>query len=235
MYEPNILKKIKDQEAAEKGQYGYSYNNYNAPVNPPVPNYKGEGFEDEDFTKNFPEPALEKFMSKQEVKTTPLVEEDKDLDQAKSAKDKEEPEDSELSSVYLKRDALYKDLKIVNVSVENSSTIEVIKDFLRNKISCEDQVKQLKAQSNYGSITNTMQSIFDKAKRHMSQNPSEGVSVQNLLHKMVVDTLNESGNYDDLNEEDKILLVKDIETLIGRMPPTMNPTPISKCLNFSNF
>jgi hypothetical protein len=228
VYEPNILKKIEEQEVAEKGQYGYSYNKYNASPNPPVPQCEGEGFEDEEFINHFPEPSLEKFASKREVKATPLVEKSKDLDQAKSTKGEEELVESERSGVFLKRDALYKDLKIVNVSVENSSTVDVIKDFLRNKINCRDHVKQLKAQSNFGSITHTMQSIFDKAKKQMIQNPAEGGNVQSMFHKMVVETLNESGNYEELNEEDKILLVKDIENLIQRMPQDMTPATDSK-------
>ena len=148
------------------------------------------------------------------------MEENKEEKKATSAKG----EDEDHSLIYLKRDALYKELKVVNVSVENSSTIDVIKDFLRNKVNCREHIKQLKAQP--GSISNQMQNIFDKARRHLDDHYSQNEpgtappNMQNLLQKMVFETFEDSG--ESLNEEDKLLLVKDLETLLGRAPPNLS-------------
>lgn len=228
MYEPNIESKIAEAEAAEKGEPYYKssikqYFKAKIPANPPQPKYEGEGFEDEDFLKSIPELNMDKYASKREVKGKPLIEEDKKDEQHTSTRDPDEDH----SLIYLKRDALYKELKGVNVSVENSSTVEVIRDFLRNRVNTRDHVKQLKSHTNYGSISSQMQGIFDRARRQLdetyAQNPpgSNPPSIHNILSKMVFETFNESGEGDNLNEEERMLLIKDLETLIGKTPPKM--------------
>lgn len=241
MYEPNIESKIAEAEALEKGEPYYKssikqYFKAKIPANPPKPKYEGEGFEDEDFMKSIPELNMDKYASRQEVKGKPLIEESKKEEQHASSKDPDE----EHSLIYLKRDALYRELKGVNVSVENSSTVEVIKDFLRNRVNTRDHVKQLKSHTNYGSISSQMQGIFDRARRQLdetyAQNPpgSQQPSIHNILSKMVFETFNESGENENLNEEERMLLIKDLETLIGKAPPSMyshsysQPAPTSQ-------
>ena len=211
VYEPNILNKIRDEEEAEKGNYGKSLKTKKGAK---ATKYDGRGFEDEDFLKHFPEPKLDKFASKQEKTSKPLVAEIKDEEVAKSTHEKEESDHSE---VFLKRDALYKDLKTVNVSVEYSSTLEVIKDFLRNKINNKDQVDSLKQQNNYGSVSQQMADIFSKVRNQMAEGDDSGQppSIHNIIQKMTIETLNESGNYSSMSNEDKMLLLKDIESLLG--------------------
>lgn len=188
---------------------------------------KGQGFEDEDFKKNFSESKLDKFVSKQETKEDPLVEEIKDEDHAKSTK---EEEDSYHSSVYLKRDALYKDLKMVNVSVENSSTLEVIKDFLRNKINSKEQIKSLKQQIPQNNTSQKISIIIERARRHYGQDGSgEPGDIKNMIQKMAMETLNESGQYSSMDQKEKLAIFKDLETLLGVPPTGMDvQSPITK-------
>lgn len=228
VYEPNIERKIKEQEAAEKGETYTGYKAYykqKAPAYPPMPKYEGEGFEDEDFLKHFPEPQMDKFQSKQEPASKPLVEEIIEEKKATSVRDNEE----DYSLIYLKRDALYKELKAVNVSVENSSTMEVIQDFLRNRVNNRDHIKQLKYQANPGSISSQMQGIFERARRHLDEtyiqgaaiNPGNPPNIQNILQKMVFETFEEGGGA--INQEDKLTLIRDLETLLGKPPGSIEP------------
>lgn len=235
-YEPDIERKIAEAEAAESGK-PYKYKKsikefFKAKQAQKPGQYKGESFEDEEFMKNIPEPSMEKYMSKQETQSKPLLEKEK-RDAPKSNK---EPED-EHSLVYLKRDALYRELKSVAVSVENSSTLEVIKDFLRTRVRKRDHVKQLKTQT--GSVSNQMQSIFDRARKHISDRASGAgggsSNIQDILSKMVFESFNDSGTNQNISEEERLLLIKDLETVIGKPPgSTFQPPPgtISKLLNF---
>jgi hypothetical protein len=231
VYEPNIERKFIEQEAAEKGEIPQQTLAFKKELKskllgkPKPQKYEGEGFEDEEIVKSITEPKMEKFISKQEVQAEPLIEEEDAKDEHRSIKSKNE----ENSITFLKRDALYKELKCVNVSVENSSTVEVIKDFLRNKINNKDHVKQLKTHSNMGSISNQIQGIFDKARQHINKNISqseEPADVQGMISKMVHDTFNEPDNSDKLNESDKMLLIKDLETLLSRNPNPFQSKPV---------
>ena len=115
VYEPNIEEKILADEALEKGYTAKKKASKAAKLD-------NKNYEDNEFLKHFPVPSMDKAVSKQEKAKTPLIEElkeDQDLDEL--------DEEAKYSIVYLKRDALYKKLKRVSVSVENSSTLEVIK------------------------------------------------------------------------------------------------------------
>ena len=50
----------------------------------------------------------------------------------------------EKSKVYLKRHMLYSELKNIPVTVEQSSCLQILEDFLRNRIRTMDHVKDLK-------------------------------------------------------------------------------------------
>lgn len=229
VYSPNILKKFEEDEIAEKGACSYAGAfKASIPSKKPAKIYKGEGFEDQDFMQHFPEPKLDKFISKKEKKEDPLVEEINDEDLVKSTK---EQEGIDHSSVFLKRDALYKELKIVNVSVENSSTLEVIKDFLRNKINNKEQVNNLKRQSTAYSSTHKMAEILERARRHYDKNEDgsgEPGEISKIIQKMAMETLKETGEYSSMNQEDRLSIFKDLESLMGGAPPSMEfkvPSP----------
>ena len=233
VYCPDILSKIAREEAEEEGNSGYtSFKASLAPKAVPPKKYKDKGFEDDEFLKKFPEPKLDKFVSKQDT-TKPLVEEVKDADGAKSSKSIEE---SDHTSVYLKRDALYKNLKTVNVSVESSSTVDVILDFLKNKIVNKEQVKNLKQQNSMHSTSQQMADILDRARRQFTDNEGEGGSsgIQSMIQKIAVETLNESGQYSNMSKEEKMMLFKDLESLLGIKAPAPDAkTPSTKSNPFS--
>jgi hypothetical protein len=46
--------------------------------------------------------------------------------------------------VYIKRDYLYSELKSIPVTVEQQSNLQILEDFLRNKIKTMENVKGLK-------------------------------------------------------------------------------------------
>ena len=73
---------------------------------------------------------MDKVISKQEKAKTPLIKELK----TNKVESENLNEEEKFSVVYLKRDALYKRLKRVSVSVENSSTLEVIKGRILGEI-----------------------------------------------------------------------------------------------------
>jgi hypothetical protein len=50
----------------------------------------------------------------------------------------------EKSKVYLKRHMLYSELKTIDVTVEQSSCLQILEDFLRNRIKNIQDVKRLK-------------------------------------------------------------------------------------------
>lgn len=54
------------------------------------------------------------------------------------------------SKVYLKRDYLYSELKSIPVTVEQQSNLQILEDFLRNKIKTMDNVKNLKFDYGFG-------------------------------------------------------------------------------------
>lgn len=50
----------------------------------------------------------------------------------------------------MKRNYLYNELKQIPVTVEQSSCLQILEDFLRNRIKTIDQVKGLKFDYGYG-------------------------------------------------------------------------------------
>lgn len=234
VYDPNVEEKFRQEEAIERGEIpnpNVSVKQFfkaKGLIKEPKKDYEGEGFEDQDLFKSITEPKMDKTISTREVKKEPLIKGifnnfgvgyenaiEAPIEEVKS----QASVASDLSVTFLKRDALYKELKSVNVSVENSSTIEVIKDFLRNKVNTKENVKQLKSHSGLGSISSQIQHIFDKTRRYIDKANARGDNLKDLssvIARMVNDTFNEPENADKLNENDKLLLIKDIETLLGK-------------------
>lgn len=56
------------------------------------------------------------------------------------------------SKVHMKRHFLYNELKQIPVQVEQSSCLQILEDFLRNRIKSLDQVKGLKMDYGYGGL-----------------------------------------------------------------------------------
>ena len=59
------------------------------------------------------------------------------------------------SKVYAKRDYLYSELKSIPVTVEQQSNLQILEDFLRNKIKTMDNVKGLKFDYGFGDRGNS--------------------------------------------------------------------------------
>jgi hypothetical protein len=173
--------------------------------------------DDEDMLCDMPEPSLDKVSSEQVSQSESLVK-----SQEKRKHESEDDENEEFhSKVYLKRHALYKELKGINVSVENSSTLEVIKDFLRNKVCKREHIKQLKSQYQYGSLSDQMLNIFDKARKYVSDsysNVKEGTNpppVYDVISKLIKESFAEqTAAGEQLTEDEQYLLAKDLENFI---------------------
>lgn len=56
------------------------------------------------------------------------------------------------SKVYLKRHFLYNEIKQIPVTVEQSSCLQILEDFLRNRIRSMEEVKVLKRDYGYGGM-----------------------------------------------------------------------------------
>ena len=69
---------------------------------------------------------------------------------ASPLKDKNEEQKRERSKVLMKRHHLYSELKQIPVHVEQSSCIQVLEDFLRNRVRTINQVKGLKYDYGFG-------------------------------------------------------------------------------------
>ena len=54
------------------------------------------------------------------------------------------------SKVFMKRHALYTELKSISVTVEQSSCVQILEDFLRNRIKTIDNVRSLKHDFSHG-------------------------------------------------------------------------------------
>lgn len=73
------------------------------------------------------------------------------------------------SKVYLKRHSLYGELGQIPVTVEQSTCLQVLEDFLRNKVKTADQVRGLKLDYGLGAFTggppgsSSMSSLFGGA------------------------------------------------------------------------
>ena len=222
-YEPQIEKRIKEAELIEKGKpFKKSIKDYFAaknPINPPK--YEDEGFEDEDFFKNISELTMQKTQTSKESDVGKISE-----GLSKKGSNVSEPihkagiskNVKPNSKIYTKRDSLYKELKNVTVSVENSSTLEVIKEFLRNRVCKKEHIQQLKSHTNYYT------SLFDKARKQVDDafaNVKTGEAapnVQDILSKVVFESFNEPGISENLTEEEKYLLIKDLERVVGVAP-----------------
>lgn len=161
----------------------------------------------------------------------PLVKKMKDEDAA--AKSSESTEEPEHTSVYLKRDALYQNMKNLNISVESSSTVDVILDFLKNKIVSKDQVRNLNKQNKAVSSSQRVADILEKARREFDgdEDEEESSRIQSMLEQITIETLNESGQYAGMNKKEKLMLFNEFESLLGLRSPGMNleaPPPMSK-------
>jgi hypothetical protein len=80
----------------------------------------------------------------------------------------------------------------------------------------------LRSHTNLGSISNQIQHIFDKTRRYIDKANARGDNfgdLSSVIARMVNDTFNEPENVEKLNENDKLMLIKDIETLLGKSPP----------------
>jgi hypothetical protein len=92
---------------------------------------------------------------------------------------------------------------------------------LRN-IKKEFILTRLRSHTNLGSISNQIQHIFDKTRRYIDKANARGDNfgdLSSVIARMVNDTFNEPENVEKLNENDKLMLIKDIETLLGKSPP----------------
>jgi hypothetical protein len=209
VYEPNIENKILSDEALEQGLTSKKqlkdYFAKNRPINSKKVDEKN--YEDTEFLNHFPQLSMDKTVSKQEKPSDPLIEEVKD-----SKTDSEKKRRNERSLIYQKRDALYKELKAVNVSVENSSTLEVIKDFLRNRICKRDHIKQLKASTDPGYMSDQMHNIFDLAKKELDRMGNQAKpgdfapNLQDMFNKIMIDSFGTEFN-ENISESERQLIM----------------------------
>ena len=222
-YDPQIDKRIREAELIEKGRpFKKSIKDYFAAKNLiSPPKYEDEGFEDEDFFRNISEIALQKNQTSKDADPDKISE-----GLSKKTSNVSEPiqkilkakQTNPSSKIYIKRDELYKELKSVTVSVENSSTLEVIKEFLRNRVCKKEHIQQLKSHTNYYT------SLLDKARKQVDDayaNVKQGEAnpnVQDILSKVVFESFNEPGVSENLTEEEKYLLIKDLERVVGVAP-----------------
>lgn len=65
--------------------------------------------------------------------------------------------------MFLKRDYLYSELKSIPVTVEQQSNLQILEDFLRNKIKTMDNVKGLKFDYGFGDSRPSSMSPFGSA------------------------------------------------------------------------
>ena len=85
------------------------------------------------------------------------------------------------SKVYLKRDYLYTELKSIPVTVEQSSCLQILEDFLRNRIRTLEQVKGLKFDYGFPG----MHSYGHGGPGGLSDHPFGGSHYQSITQKIL--------------------------------------------------
>lgn len=218
-YDPYVDKRIKEEEMIKKNQpYKKSIKDYfSAKSTKPPAQQESKDFEDEEIFNSVAKIA----QQQKAVESSDVVSDEQKQDSSlviDSPKKQAKPKQQVFDKVYLKRDALYKELRSVNVSVENSSTLEVIKDFLRNRICSIDNVDQLKCHTNYyTSLFELSRNRIDEVLAKLKPGDPQP-NMQDVLSKVVLETFNDPLYSESLSEEDKYLLIKDLEKSISVSP-----------------